>query len=102
MNSRVFKISALVVGIAVAFTIGFLARGPGEKSAVAVATPVKATQPADAPVPVAQFVEPKNVIENILDRLQKRLVTPSELLAFRKALLDGDPATMISEIRAFL
>jgi hypothetical protein len=102
MNSRVFKISALAVGVAIAFAIGFVARKTGDAPATAVATPSK-TMPADeVTAPVAKPVESKNVIEDFLDRLQKRKVTPGELVAFRQALLNGDPATLIPEIRAFL
>jgi hypothetical protein len=102
MNSRGFKISALIAGIAISFALVFLIRN-GTRQPVAVVNTV--TPVPTAPVESAEVTkpsEPRSVIEDVLDRLQKRTITPSELLAFRQALLEGDPAAAIAQIRAFL
>jgi hypothetical protein len=50
----------------------------------------------------AAMPESTRGIEDLLDRLQKRQVTPAQLLAFRDSLLNGDPHAVIPAIRAFL
>jgi hypothetical protein len=101
MNSRVFNITALTAGIAIAIAVGFLVRKQNGTTGVE-----QADKPA-TPIPVAVATaaaasQSKTVIEDILDRLQERRITPKELLAFRDSLLLGDPDVVIPAIREFL
>jgi hypothetical protein len=102
MNSRVLKITALVAGLIVVLVVAFLSRKTADVTPIAVVTPTPGKQSVEAAAPVAQSSAPKGLIEDFQDRLQRRQVTWEQLLAFRKSLLEGDPATIISQIRAFL
>jgi hypothetical protein len=101
MNSRVFTISALGAGIAILFAIAFIVRNPKDTPPTARNSASTTTIP-EISTPVAATAKSNDVFEDFLDRLQKRQVTPGQLLAFRKALLEGDPAIVIPAIRAFL
>jgi hypothetical protein len=101
MNSRVTKLSALLVVVIICAAIGFIGRKPKELGTAAQSL-AQATPAPEASTPIVATPESKNVIEDFLDRLQKRQVTPAQLLAFRNALLEGDPATVIPAIIAFL
>lgn len=101
MNPRFFKLTALLAVVGVLLAVGFVTPRRSEKPGIAPAVPTPSAVPV-LPPPAAVQTEPKSVIEDILDRLQKRTLTPAELLAFRQALLDGDPAVVIAQIRAFL
>jgi hypothetical protein len=102
MKFRIFRFSALVAVAIIVLAIAFLARKTNDSPQTTARTSEKATpEPEKAPA-VTATNEPKGVIEEFLDRLQKRQVTPAQLLAFRKALLEADPATVIPAIRAFL
>lgn len=102
MNSRILKAATLAGAAVLLFAIGFVGRKANDAPPV-VAKPNEVPTTQVAPPPsVTERTESKGVIEDILDRLQKRTLTPAELLAFRQALLNGDPAAVIPTIRAFL
>lgn len=103
MNSRVFKFGALTAGIAICVAIGFMARNGKDAPRPATAPPLTQASPVpETSTPAPQSSESKTAFEDILDRLQKRTLTPAQLLAFRQTLLEGDPASVIPAIRAFL
>ena len=100
MNSRAFRMTALAAAVVIAFAVAFLSRQnddrPGEIGNTS-ATPTPEITSSAAAMP-----ESARKIEDLLDRLQKRQVTPAQLLAFRDSLLNGDPKEVIPAIRAFL
>ena len=92
--------TALAAAVVIVFAVAFLSRQnddrPGEIGNTS-ATPTPEITPSVAAMP-----ESTRGIEDLLDRLQKRQVTPAQLLAFRDSLLNGDPKEVIPAIRAFL
>jgi hypothetical protein len=101
MNSRVFILSATLTAVIICVAIGFLGQKTKE-IAPSVQTLAPAKPAPKISTPIAATAETKTVIEDFLDRLQRRQVTPAQLLGFRNALLEGDPATVIPAILAFL
>jgi hypothetical protein len=100
MKSRVLVLCALVLVIAISLAV--LLRDDGQKKTKPAGTAAPSATPELTAETSAPRQAPKGTIADFFERLRRREITPAQLLAFREALLKGDPAKVIPAIRAFL